>query len=226
MTILTHEEAKSLSYSSENILDVIRNTENAVVAKLAAGVTVEPVAWRVWIGDMTAQEYIYSEIGDGEPLYTATAIAAARVQTAAEPVSKFRLLTITTAYEQGVGKGIKRDKFNPYAEGTDERDAWELGYREGIGKPAAQTAAEPVAWGWPDRNGRIVDCIATETHAKYEGEYTVPLYTSPPTHTAEMRLALDALNVAFSYDGDVFGIRHNDAVDAIAALQKALGDKT
>jgi len=35
----------------------------------------EPVAWRVWIGNNDGQQYIYSEDGDGEPLYTRPAPA-------------------------------------------------------------------------------------------------------------------------------------------------------
>jgi len=44
---------------------------------------------------------------------------------------------------------------------------------------AAQPAQEPVAWGYRDRNGAIYDCISPEAHADAEGEYTVPLYTTP-----------------------------------------------
>jgi len=42
-----------------------------------------------------------------------------------------------------------------------------------------------------------------------------------------LRQCYDALEVAFDYDGgnDVFGIHHNDAVDASIAAQKLLGIK-
>ena len=60
-------------------------------------------------------------------------LEAAQAQAAVEPISKIKLLTVTTAYEQGVGKGRQRYlASSPYAEGTIERDAWQLGYQEGI----------------------------------------------------------------------------------------------
>lgn len=68
--ILTHEEAKSLSYSSDNVLDVIRNTEQAVIAKLSQGVSVEPVLW--------ASERCGQKVFTLDQLQTT--IAAARVQ--------------------------------------------------------------------------------------------------------------------------------------------------
>jgi hypothetical protein len=51
-----------------------KQTSSAITAArewLAAPEQSEPVAWRVWIGDPTGLQYIYSEDGDGEPLYTA-----------------------------------------------------------------------------------------------------------------------------------------------------------
>jgi hypothetical protein len=39
---------------------------------------------------------------------------------------------------------------------------------------------EPVAWGLMDDHGEVYDCVAPSEHAKYEGRYTVPLYTIPP----------------------------------------------
>lgn len=54
------------------------------------------------------------------------------------PVSEFAVLAITTAYEQGVGKGrdhfyTKRAVGNPYAKDDTLRthDAWRLGFAEG-----------------------------------------------------------------------------------------------
>jgi hypothetical protein len=44
----------------------------------------------------------------------------------------------------------------------------------------AQPAQEPVAWGFRHDDGAIYDCISPEAHADCEGEYTVPLYTTPP----------------------------------------------
>lgn len=44
----------------------------------------------------------------------------------------------------------------------------------------AMTVQEPVAWGFRHHDGAIYDCISPEAHADCEGEYTVPLYTTPP----------------------------------------------
>ena len=63
----------------------------------------------------------------------------------ANRLTEWKLLTITTAYEQGVGKGIQRRDCNPYAADTDEHAAWTLGYEEGLDKPMpAQDVAELV----------------------------------------------------------------------------------
>jgi len=40
---------------------------------------------------------------------------------------------------------------------------------------------EPVAWGWRDPDGFISDCICPDEHDRIEGDYTVPLYTAPPS---------------------------------------------
>ncbi len=51
----------------------------------------------------------------------------------AQRLTELKLLMLTTAYEQGVGKGIQRRDCNPYAADTDEHAAWALGYEEGLG---------------------------------------------------------------------------------------------
>lgn len=43
-----------------------------------------------------------------------------------------------------------------------------------------QGAQEPEAWGFRHDDGAIYDCISPEAHAEAEGDYTVPLYTTPP----------------------------------------------
>jgi hypothetical protein len=50
-------------------------------------------------------------------------------------------------------------------------------------KCKAQPAQEPVAWGYRNHDGAIYDCISPEAHADAEGDYTVPLYTTPPQRT-------------------------------------------
>lgn len=40
---------------------------------------------------------------------------------------------ICTAYESGMGHGLKKSgKCNPYAAGTEEHEAWGIGYDEGV----------------------------------------------------------------------------------------------
>jgi hypothetical protein len=43
-------------------------------------------------------------------------------------------------------------------------------------KQWSEMLGEPVAWGWVGRDGCVRDCIAPDTHAMKEGEYTIPLY--------------------------------------------------
>lgn len=97
MNVLTHEVAKALRdrVNANDPLELIRATEQAVLSKLAAGVSVEPVAWRnpvdsyslVTTHQKETNEFQYSDeflAGHTEPLYTAEAIAAARVQALEE----------------------------------------------------------------------------------------------------------------------------------------------
>ena len=48
---------------------------------------------------------------------------------------------------------------------------------------APQPEQEPVAWGMQNDGGQIYDCITPMEHLRIEGEYTVPLYASPPRRT-------------------------------------------
>ena len=52
-----------------------------------------------------------------------------------------------------------------------------------IREALAQPEQEPVAWGMMNDDGKIYDCICPEEHDRVEGEYTIPLYTSPPQRT-------------------------------------------
>ena len=49
-----------------------------------------------------------------------------------------------------------------------------------IKEALSQPAQEPVAWGYRNNDGAIYDCISPEAHADTEGDYKVPLYTTPP----------------------------------------------
>jgi hypothetical protein len=70
----------------------------------------------------------------------------------------------------------------------DAWDKWDGGTMDHAISPAievlrtalAEPQQEPVAWGYRlPEDGRIIDCITPEEHARYEGEYTVPLYAAP-----------------------------------------------
>ena len=45
-------------------------------------------------------------------------------------------------------------------------------------KEALKTKDEPVAWGM-EKDGVIIDVICPAEHEREEGEYTIPLYTTP-----------------------------------------------
>ena len=52
-----------------------------------------------------------------------------------------------------------------------------------IKEALAQPEQEPVAWAMLHDNGHFIDAIHPDEHARVEGEYTHPLYTSPPQRT-------------------------------------------
>jgi hypothetical protein len=71
-------------------------------------------------------------------------------------------------------------------ETADEVGFWEL-QKTAITslRTAIERTEEPVAWGLMDDHGEVYDCVAPSEHAKYEGGYTVPLYTAPPAAQQE-----------------------------------------
>ena len=54
--------------------------------------------------------------------------------------------------------------------------------REAI-KAALEAKDEPVAWAMLHDNGHFIDAIHPNEHARVEGEYITPLYTTPPKRT-------------------------------------------
>ena len=109
--------------------------------------------------------------------------------------SDYQIRAITTAYEQGVGKGHQAYKSgkeiaNPYDSAYGCDLAWHYGYGEGkeqaqrATKAAPQQEAqEPVAWLSPWR----ADQVTTDYDAY--GERGIPLYTAPqpaPAPLSEM----------------------------------------
>ena len=49
-----------------------------------------------------------------------------------------------------------------------------------IKKALAQPEQEPVAWAMLHDNGQFIDAIHPDEHARVEGKYIHPLYTTPP----------------------------------------------
>ena len=47
----------------------------------------------------------------------------------------------------------------------------------------AQPEQEPVAWAMLHDNGHYIDAIHPDEHARVEGKYIHPLYTTPPQRT-------------------------------------------
>jgi hypothetical protein len=52
-------------------------------------------------------------------------------------------------------------------------------------KEALKTKDEPVAWGM-EKDGVILDVICPDEHEREEGEYTIPLYTTPQRTWVEL----------------------------------------
>jgi pyruvate/2-oxoglutarate dehydrogenase complex dihydrolipoamide dehydrogenase (E3) component len=50
-------------------------------------------------------------------------------------------------------------------------------------KAALEEKNEPVAWAMLHDNGHFIDAIHPNEHARVEGEYITPLYTTPPQRT-------------------------------------------
>ena len=171
-TILSEQEIANAwrsakrPYEEGHEISFARAIESAVTAKLAQGVELEAVG-RLDVSkyrghlenysfDLTADDL------DGSyplvPLSTAQdAVAAERLKTAeAEAkfdalqatLQPFKVLAVTTAYEQGFGQALRDELSNPYRPGTDEREAWDLGRSCGKAKhaPSPAPAAEPAMW--------------------------------------------------------------------------------
>ena len=58
-----------------------------------------------------------------------------------------------------------------------------------VAKKALETKDEPVAWGM-EKDGLILDVICPAEHDCEEGEYTIPLYTTPQLKTKDEPVAL------------------------------------
>lgn len=88
-------------------------------------------------------------------------------------------------------------------------------------KPAQFEAQEPVAWGMPSAaGGFVVDCITPEEHARIEGGYTVPLYTSPPAQRTWVGLTEEDLKLLSAEWRIVYGAWMDDFARDIEAKLK------
>jgi len=56
-------------------------------------------------------------------------------------------------------------------------------------KEQIETKDEPVAWGM-ETDGLIYDVICPAEHEREEGEYTIPLYTTPQLETEDKPVAI------------------------------------
>lgn len=55
-----------------------------------------------------------------------------------------KVFMICTAYESGIGQGLQgRTLTNPYASGTDEHEAWEIGHKLGMQRFEKSKVREP-----------------------------------------------------------------------------------
>ena len=129
----------------------------------------------------------------------ATSCPAQQAAPKAAPVEQddHQILAITTAYEQGVGKGHQaynsgKEIANPYSPAYRCDLAWQYGYKEGKeqaqreAKAAPQQEAqEPVAWlvTWAGGVHNYVQAHASELPAVDQGRRmagtVTPLYTAP-----------------------------------------------
>jgi hypothetical protein len=153
----------------------------------------------------------------------AMTIAMLRTEIAAlaeqEAEHRWLVLEITTAYEQGVGKGQQRRAVtNPYTEGSPGRTAWAIGYAKGL-KMKAEQEAEPVAWIYHEKQSSLKDGWLTRirwTTSRAAGWVEVPLYSHPPRR--EWVGLTDEEIKDLAYDG-------RPVLDLARAIEAALKEK-
>ena len=63
-------------------------------------------------------------------------------------------------------------------EGLLDRNSYLLGLYDQKSRLGLETKDEPVAWGM-EKDGVILDVICPDEHEREEGEYTLPLFTTP-----------------------------------------------
>lgn len=95
----------------------------------------------------------------------------------------------------------------------DQSPDYERGFIDGMQKQAQSSVdkavnamsrqaekQEPVAWGMPGADGFIFDVICPEEHARLEGGYTVPLYTTPQLQREWVGLTEEDINEVLGSD--------------------------
>lgn len=90
-------------------------------------------------------------------------------------------------------------------------------------QPVAQ---EPVAWIDKTSLAELLASWATYAHVVHKCrtiEGDTPLYTTPPDHTAAMRLAVEALRFVIASSTSKYA-HYDKCIAAITALRKALGE--
>lgn len=149
----TAQQALEALIDAANVLSAPMFADAVAALRKALEQQAEPVAWieHEWSGsglkklhfdrrDPTVRDEVMNPVWT--PLYTTPP------QQQAEPVAAqltpFDILVITTAYEQGVGKGHQAhgravEIENPYAPGECQQ-AWALGYDEGKEQAASKAA--------------------------------------------------------------------------------------
>jgi hypothetical protein len=69
-----------------------------------------------------------------------------------------------------------------------------------IGTPQQEAKNEPVAWAMLHDNGHFIDAIHPNEHARVEGEYITPLYTTPPQRKPLTEKELNVLGTQWHFN--------------------------
>ena len=81
------------------------------------------------------------------------------------------VLRITVAYEQGVGHARRTELSNPYAQGTPEYEAWDMGREFGLRKPEKITVTFESERDYLDVKETIEILKNSESERGYSGYY-------------------------------------------------------
>jgi hypothetical protein len=154
----------------------------------------EPVAWRAWVSKFpqgTGSDWVYvtkpimKDSVHNQPLYTTPpqqeknefnpdwdtqAVLVEEIQRMAKRIEELEAKDEPYALEASMFSN-DRVKIDPATGNVS------------IGTPQQEANDEPVAWAMLHDNGHFIDAIHPNEHARVEGEYITPLYTTPPQRT-------------------------------------------